>query len=136
MKIIYYFIPMLILLLTACGKDMSGTKQSSWISASAEMMKKELLATYGKEQANRIQTGIQLMMEMEICIRKKLTEEFGNKANYGRNSLIAVVQDKLKDSSINWQNIFNDPAYGLYEENNSFEEFSDKVEMEKTKERR
>lgn len=56
-----------------------------------------------------------------------LAQKFGDKANYGRNSLIAAVQDKLNDTSINWQNIFADPAYGLYEENSSFEEFADKV---------
>jgi len=38
---------------------MAGHKQPNWISASAEKMKKELLATFGKEQTNRIQTGIQ-----------------------------------------------------------------------------
>ncbi len=50
---------MLILLIAACGKDMAGNKQPYWISASAEKMKKEIVATYGKEQTNRIQTGIQ-----------------------------------------------------------------------------
>lgn len=80
-----------------------------------------------KSGCTGIHTGTQLMMEMEICIRKKLAEKFEDKANYGRNSLIAAVQDKLNDPSINWFNIFTDPAYGLYEENNSLEEFVDKV---------
>jgi hypothetical protein len=80
-----------------------------------------------KSGCTGIHTGTQLMMEMEICIRQKLNEKFGNKANYGRNSLIAAVQNRLNDASINWQNIFSDPTYGLYEENGTFQEFANKV---------
>lgn len=80
-----------------------------------------------KSGCTGIHTGTQLMMAMEMEIRKKLKAKFGEKANYGRNSLIDAVQEKLNDSSINWHNIFTDPAYGLYEENSTFEEFYVKI---------
>lgn len=80
-----------------------------------------------KSGCTGIHTGIQLMMEMEISIRKALAEKYGGKAYYGRKSLIAAVQERLKDPSINWQNIFIDPNYGLFQDYVSFEEFFDEV---------
>ena len=56
-----------------------------------------------------------------------MPKRYGDKAYYGRKSLIAVVQEVLNDTSINWQNIFTDPVYGLSEEYASFDEFYDDV---------
>ncbi len=80
-----------------------------------------------KSGCTGIRSGTQLMMEMEMSIRNKLAKKYGDKAYYGRKSLIAAVQELLKDASINWQNIFTDPAYGLSEEYASFDEFYDDV---------
>lgn len=80
-----------------------------------------------KSGCTGIHTGTQLMMAMELEIRKKLVAKFGKKANYGSKSLISAVQEKLNDPTFNWQHIFTDPAYGLYEENSSFEEFYEKI---------
>lgn len=76
-----------------------------------------------KSGCTDIKRGTQLMMEMEWEIRCKLRDKFGDKAYYGRKSLIAGVQNLLNDSSINWQNIFSAPEYGLSEDYASFDEF-------------
>lgn len=80
-----------------------------------------------KSGCTGIRTGIQLMMEMEICIRKKLQEKYGEGAYLGRNSLIAAVQSRIRDSAINWQNIYTDPAFSLSEDYPSFDEFKSEV---------
>ena len=80
-----------------------------------------------KSGCTGIRSGTQLMMEMEMSIRNKLAEKYGDKAYYGRKSLIAAVQELLNDTSINWQNIFTDPVYGLSEEYASIDEFYDDV---------
>jgi hypothetical protein len=80
-----------------------------------------------KSGCTGIRSGTHLMMEMEMSIRNRLAEKFADKAYYGRKSLIAAVQELLNDTSINWQNIFTDPAYGLSEEYASFDEFYDEV---------
>jgi hypothetical protein len=74
-----------------------------------------------------IRSGSHLLMELELEIRKKLEEKFGAEVFYGSESLITTVQEKLKDKSLNWQNIFMDPKYGLTENYASFEEFRDEV---------
>lgn len=80
-----------------------------------------------KSQATDIRSGIQLMMTMEDAIREKLKEKFGASAYYGKNSLIAAAQKAVNDSSINWEEIFVNPVYSLYEEYGSVEEFRDEV---------
>lgn len=80
-----------------------------------------------KSQATDIRSGIQLMMTMEDAIRKKLKEKYGQSAYYGKNSLIAAAQEAVNDSSINWEELFVNPAYGLFEEYGSVDEFRDEV---------
>lgn len=80
-----------------------------------------------KSQATDIRSGIQLMMTMEDAIREKLKEKFGAAAYYGKNSLIAAAQKAVNDSSINWEEIFVNPVYSLYEEYGSVEEFRNDV---------
>lgn len=75
-----------------------------------------------KSGCTGIKTGIHLMMEMEIAIRDKLRQKYGDKAYYGNKSLVASVKDIINDSSINWQNIFMDLAFGLSDEYASFDE--------------
>ncbi|MEN6325740.1 MAG: hypothetical protein ABFD18_06000 [Syntrophomonas sp.] len=69
-----------------------------------------------------IKTGIHLMMEMEMAIREKLHQKYGDEAYYGNKSLIASVKDIINDSSFNWENIFIDPAFGLSDLYASFDE--------------
>jgi Txe/YoeB family toxin of Txe-Axe toxin-antitoxin module len=76
-----------------------------------------------KSGCTGIKSGIHLMMEMEMAIRQKLKTKFGENAYYGRKSLIACVQELINDESINWENIFNDPVYSLWEDYTSFSEF-------------
>lgn len=59
MKIFSYILLFSILLFYACDKKVEDISKPSWIAISAEKMKNELSAEYGKEQAKRIQTGIQ-----------------------------------------------------------------------------
>lgn len=80
-----------------------------------------------KSGCTGIRTGNQLMMEMEIRIRKKLAEKFGKNAYYGRTSLISDAQNLINDPEINWQIIFDNPAYSLSEDYSSFEEFKSEV---------
>lgn len=80
-----------------------------------------------KSQATDIRSGIQLMMTMEDAIREKLKEKFGASAYYGKNSLIAAAQEAVNDSSINWEEIFTNPTYSLYEEYGSVGEFRNDV---------
>lgn len=80
-----------------------------------------------KSQATDIRSGIQLMMTMEDAIREKLKEKYGQSAYYGKNSLIAAAQEAVNDSSINWEELFVNPAYGLFEEYGSVDEFRDEV---------
>ncbi len=80
-----------------------------------------------KSQATDIRSGIQLMMTMENAIREKLKEKFGASAYYGKNSLIAAARDAVNDSSINWDELFANQTYALFEEYGSVEEFCDEV---------
>jgi hypothetical protein len=80
-----------------------------------------------KSGCTGIHTGIELMMEMEMSIRQELEEKFNDKAYYGRKSLIAAVQERLNDPAINWQTIFTDPVYGLFQDYVSFDEFFSEV---------
>ncbi len=80
-----------------------------------------------KSQATDIRSGIQLMMTMEDAIRNKLKEKFGLSAYYGKNSLIAAAQEAVNDSSINWDELFTNPTYGLFEDYGSVDDFRDDV---------
>jgi len=80
-----------------------------------------------KNGATGVKNGTHLMMEMEVIIRKKLAEKFGDKAYYGQRSLINAAKDAVADQSIDWQFLFNDHRYGLSDKNNSLEEFRQKV---------
>ncbi len=59
MKISSYILLFSILLFYACDKNVEYISKPSWIAMSAEKIKIELSVKYGKEQAKRIQTGIQ-----------------------------------------------------------------------------
>lgn len=80
-----------------------------------------------KSQTTDIRSGVQLMMTMEDAIREKLTEKFGASAYYGKNSLIAAARDAVNDSSINWNELFTNQTYALFEEYGSVEEFRNEV---------
>lgn len=80
-----------------------------------------------KSQATDIRGGIQLMMTMESAIREKLDEKFGASAYYGKTSLIASAQEAVNDNSYNWEEIFANQSYGLFEEYGSFEQFKEDV---------
>lgn len=80
-----------------------------------------------KSQATDIKSGIQLMMTMEDAIREKLKEKFGASAYYGKKSLVAAAQDAVNDSSINWDELFTNQTYALYEEYGSVDDFREEV---------
>lgn len=80
-----------------------------------------------KSQATDIKSGTQLMMTMENAIREKLKDKYGANAYYGKKSLIAAAQDAVNDTSINWDDLFENPTYALYEDYSSLDEFKDEV---------
>ena len=80
-----------------------------------------------KSQATDIKSGIQLMMTMEDAIRDKLKEKFGVSAYYGKQSLVSAAQEKVKDSSYNWDEIFMNQTYALFEEYGSADQFREDV---------
>lgn len=75
-----------------------------------------------KSGCQNIRSGLHLMMEMEMAIRDRLLKKYRDKAYFGKNSLINSVHDCIQDPAINWQNIFNDHAYGLCDDFSSFAE--------------
>ena len=80
-----------------------------------------------KSQATDIRSGIQLMMTMEDAIRTKLKEKYGDSAYYGKKSLVAAAQEKVKDASINWDELFQNQTYALFEEYGSVAQFREDV---------
>ena len=80
-----------------------------------------------KSQATDIKSGIQLMMTMEDAIRDKLKEKYGDSAYYGKKSLVAAAKEAVNDSSINWDELFMNQSYALYEEYGSVGDFRDEV---------
>ena len=80
-----------------------------------------------KSQATDIRSGIQLMMTMEDAIREKLKEKYGAAAYYGKKSLVAAAQEKVKDTSFNWDEIFMNQTYALFEEYGSVDQFREDV---------
>ena len=83
-----------------------------------------------KSQTTNIKSGTQLMMAMEIAIRQRLKEKFGDQAYYGRKSLIDAAKKAVNDSAINWNDIFGNSPLGLDEDYGSLEEFKENVESE------
>ncbi len=70
-----------------------------------------------------VKSSVQLMMTMEVKIKEKLKEKFGDKAYYGINSLISSAKDVINDKFINWIEIFNSPLYDLADIYSDFEKF-------------
>ena len=79
-----------------------------------------------KSQTQDIRDGTQLIMTMEAAIREKLAEKFGDKAYYGRKSLISAAKDAVRDESINWRHIFNSGEYD-FDMYGSFDDFREDV---------
>lgn len=80
-----------------------------------------------KTGATDIKSGTHLMMEMEVKIKDKLKEKFGDKAYYGTSSLINAAKDAINDQSINWNYLFTDIQYGLSDQYSDFAEFQQAV---------
>lgn len=81
-----------------------------------------------KSQTTDIKSGTQLMMAVELAVREKLKEEFGDSAYYGRNSLTSAAKDAINKASINWQDIFDNSTLGLYDDYESLDAFKAEVE--------
>lgn len=80
-----------------------------------------------KSGATDIKSGTHLMMEMEVKIKEKLKEKFGDKAYYGTSSLINAAKDAINDQSINWNYLFTDIQYGLSDQYSDLAEFQQAV---------
>ena len=80
-----------------------------------------------KSGATDIKSGTHLMMEMEVKIKEKLKEKFGDKAYYGTSSLINAAKDAINDQSINWNYLFTDIQYGLSDQYDDFADFQQAV---------
>lgn len=80
-----------------------------------------------KSGTTDIKSGTHLMMEMEVKIKEKLKEKFGDKAYYGASSLINAAKDAINDKSINWDYLFSDIQYGLSDQYSDFDEFKQAV---------
>ena len=80
-----------------------------------------------KSGATDIKSGTHLMMEMEVKIKEKLLEKFGDSAYLGSSSLINAAADAINDRSINWDFLFDDFKYGLSDQYSNFEEFKQVV---------
>ncbi|MDR2266247.1 MAG: hypothetical protein LBE09_01495 [Christensenellaceae bacterium] len=80
-----------------------------------------------KSGTTDIKSGTKLMMEMEVQIKEKLKEKFGDNAYYGRNSLIDAAKDAIQDKSINWEYLFLDSRYDIDQSYKSLEEFKEAV---------
>ena len=81
-----------------------------------------------KSQTTDIKSGTQLMMAVELAIREKLKEEFGNKAYYGKKSLTSAAKEAINKSSFNWQDIFDNSPLGLSDDYESLEAFKEEVQ--------
>ena len=80
-----------------------------------------------KSQTTGIRNSTQLLMTMELAIRERLKEKYGDKAYYGENSLIGAAKNAVTNSFYNWEAIFNNSYYGLSEDYASVEEFRERV---------
>lgn len=81
-----------------------------------------------KSQTTDIKSGTQLMMAVELAVREKLKEEFGDNAYYGKKSLTFGAKEAINNTSINWIDIFNNSPLGLYDDYESLDAFKAEVE--------
>ena len=81
-----------------------------------------------KSQTTDIKSGTQLMMAVELAIREKLKEEFGDNAYYGKKSLTFGAKEAINKTSINWRDIFDNSPLGLCDDYDSLEAFKEEVE--------
>lgn len=82
-----------------------------------------------KSGCAEVRTGVQLIMEMEVAIRQALTAKYGANAYLGSASTLDAVQERLEDNTINWEHVFKDPAYALYEDYTSFSELKTAIDQ-------
>ncbi|GHV32100.1 hypothetical protein FACS18949_02070 [Clostridia bacterium] len=75
-----------------------------------------------KSGATDIKSGTHLMMAMEVAIKNKLKEQYGDKAYNGTSSLISAAKDAVANEIINWNVVFNNPVYGLCDEYENIDE--------------
>lgn len=85
-----------------------------------------------KSGCSEIHTGVQLIMEAEVAIRQQLKEKFGEKAYLGKRSTLDAVKERLQDESINWENVFQDPMYGLAEDYATLADLQEKIQNNDT----
>ncbi len=86
-----------------------------------------------KSGCSEVRTGIQLIMEMEVAIRARLKDKFGAAAYYGSDSTLDAVKARLADNTINWENVFTDPAFALFEDYPSFADLKREIDQNDTK---
>lgn len=80
-----------------------------------------------KSGVTGISSGISLMMEMEMEIRKALKEKFKDQAYYGKTSLVSEAQRIVADNRYNWEAIFSDSHFFTKSYYDDFEEFQQDV---------
>lgn len=80
-----------------------------------------------KSGATDIRSGTSLMIEMEVIIKAKLKEKFGDNAYYGTSSLIDAAKEAISDDFINWKLAFDNPLYGLSDKYDALENFRNAV---------
>lgn len=76
-----------------------------------------------KSGVTGISSGISLMMEMEMEIRKALKEKYHDQAYYGKTSLVSEAQRIVADNRYNWEAIFLDSHFFTKSYYDDFEEF-------------
>lgn len=81
----------------------------------------------GKSGVTGINSGISLMMEMEMEIRKALKEKYQDQAYYGKTSLVSEAQRIVADNRYNWEAIFSDSHFFTKSYYDDFEEFQHDV---------
>lgn len=81
----------------------------------------------GKSGVTGINSGISLMMEMEMEIRKALKEKYQDQAYYGKTSLVSEAQRIVADNRYNWEAIFSDSHFFTESYYDDFEEFQHDV---------
>ena len=80
-----------------------------------------------KSGTSDVSTGTQLMMAIELDIRRALEKKFSRKAYYGRNSLVDAVKEKINDKSYNWELLFEATQYGLSEDYPTLDSFKQEI---------
>ena len=104
-------------------KFLSNQRLISYRESFLSIRKKGEFLVIWKSQATDIRSGVQLLMTMEDSIRVSLKAKFGDKAYYGKKSLIAAAKEAVNDSSVNWTELFKNPGYALNDKYNSIDEF-------------